>query len=188
MIWWVFVLMGGAIVLDQLSKWLAVVFLKSVDTVPLWEGVLHLTYHENPGAAFGILTEHRWVFMVISTVAIIALCIYLGRFRPKNFWVKLSLGMIVGGGIGNMIDRTFLGYVIDFIDFRLINFAIFNVADSFITVGAGVMMVYLINDLIREMKAEKAKKLAAQMSSDAEESTKESSKTEESTEDTSENG
>jgi signal peptidase II len=66
--------------------------------------------------------------------------------------------MIVGGGIGNMIDRVWLGYVVDFIDFRLINFAIFNVADSFVTVGAGIMMVYLISDMIKKTKKEQQKK------------------------------
>ena len=159
MIWWVFALMLGVVVLDQITKWLAVVYLKSIDTLPLWQDVLHLTYYENPGAAFGILTEHRWVFMIISTLAIIALSYYLIRQRPENFWVKLSLGMIVGGGVGNMIDRVILGYVIDFIDFCLIDFAIFNIADSFVTVGAGIMIVYLIVDLVRESRKEKERLL-----------------------------
>ena len=158
MIWWVFVLMAGSVVLDQVTKWLAVRYLMPMDTLPLWEDVLHLTYYENPGAAFGILTKSRWVFMVISTVAILAISYFLIRHRPENLWVRLSLGMIVGGGIGNMIDRVWLGYVVDFIDFRLINFAIFNVADSFVTVGAGIMMVYLISDMIKETKKEQQKK------------------------------
>ena len=73
--------------------------------------------------------------------------------------------MIIGGGIGNMIDRVALGYVIDFIDFTLINFAVFNVADSFITVGAFMLMGYLILDMVRDMR--KSKKEKSQSDSDA---------------------
>ena len=77
--------------------------------------------------------------------------------RTSSFGILSSLSFIVGGGIGNMIDRTALGYVVDMIDLRLINFAVFNVADSFVCVGAGLMILYLILDMIREAKEEKAK-------------------------------
>ena len=155
-----FAIILGVICLDQLTKWLAVIFLKDIPTFPLWQNVLHFTYVENRGMAFGMLKDHRWVFMVFSTVAIIGLLIYLIRFRPKNIWVQVSLSMIVGGGIGNMIDRIFLGYVIDFIDFTLIDFAVFNVADSFVCVGAGILIVYLLIDMVNEAKREKAAKIA----------------------------
>lgn len=131
------------ILLDQLTKWLAVTFLKSVDTIPLLEGILHLTYVENRGAAFGILADNRWVFIIISTIAIIGLSIFLFKFAPKNCWLKIGIIFILGGGIGNMIDRIFLGYVIDFIDFRLINFAVFNTADSFVCIGAVLLLIYI---------------------------------------------
>ena len=142
----------GSILLDQLTKWLAVAFLQGQESFPLWQDVLHFTYVENRGAAFGMLSDHRWVFMVVSTVAIVALLIYLFAFRPKNLVAQISLAMIVGGGIGNMIDRIRLGYVIDFIDFTLIDFAVFNVADSFVTVGAFLLMGYLIWDTVQETK------------------------------------
>ena len=87
---------------------------------------------------------------------IIGLLIYLIFFRPKSRFVQVTLAMIVGGGIGNMIDRIWLGYVVDFIDFTLIDFAVFNVADCFITVGAFALMGYLLLDMIREMKQQKA--------------------------------
>ncbi len=155
-----FAIILGVICMDQLTKWLAVIFLQDIPTFPLWQDVLHFTYVENRGMAFGMLKDHRWVFMVFSTVAIVALLIYLIRFRPKSMWVQVSLSMIVGGGIGNMIDRVFLGYVIDFIDFTLIDFAVFNVADSFVCVGAGILIVYLLIDMINEAKREKAEKIA----------------------------
>ncbi len=155
-------IMVGIIALDQLTKWLAVIYLEPLDSLPLWQDVLHLTYARNEGAAFGIFSNSRWVFMVFSTVAIIGLLVYLIFFRPKSRYVQITLAMIVGGGIGNMIDRILLGYVIDFIDFTLINFAIFNVADSFVTVGAFMLMGYLIADMVREQKHEKSLKIATQ--------------------------
>ena len=145
----------GAIGLDQLTKWLAVVYLQGEPSFPLWKDVLHFTFVKNEGAAFGMLSNQRWVFMVFSTIAILGLCVYLFGFRPKSRYVQITLAMIVGGGIGNMIDRFLLGYVIDFIDFTLINFAVFNVADSFVTVGAFMLMGYLVMDIIKEFKQSK---------------------------------
>ena len=150
----------GSVVLDQLTKQLAVIYLQGEASFPLWKNVLHFTYAENRGAAFGMLSDQRWIFMVVSSIAIIGLLIFLICFRPKNRWVQISLAMIVGGGIGNMIDRILLGYVIDFIDFTLIDFAIFNVADSFVTVGAFMLMGYLIWDMLCDYRAEREKKAA----------------------------
>ena len=145
----------GSVVLDQLTKWLAVIYLSGEPSFPLWEDVFHLTFVKNEGAAFGMLSDHRWVFMIFSTVAIIALAVYLFRFPPKSRFVQITLAMIIGGGIGNMIDRVLLGYVIDFLDFTLINFAVFNVADSFVTVGAFLLIGYLIRDILRDLRAPK---------------------------------
>lgn len=151
--------------LDQLTKYLTILRLKPVDTVPIIEDVIHLTYVENTGAAFGMMKDARWVFMVTSTLAIIGILGYMVyRFYIKKeklpFMEALSLSLIVGGGIGNMIDRTALGYVVDMIDFRLINFAVFNVADSFVCIGAGLMILYLIRLTVQEYRAEKAAKRA----------------------------
>ena len=90
------------------------------------------------------------------------LLIYLFRFRPESRWMHVAMAMVIGGGIGNMIDRTILGYVIDFIDFTLIDFAVFNIADSFVCVGAGIMIVCLVIDLINEIKLERAQKAEAE--------------------------
>jgi signal peptidase II len=151
------VILGG-IGLDQLSKFLAVKLLAPIESVPLWEGVLHLTYVENRGAAFGMLADHRWVFMSISSVAIIAIALYLYSGRNTSKLYTAALMMIVSGGIGNMIDRIALGYVIDFIDFALIDFAVFNIADSIVCIGAGLLILSLVLDIIKEAKAEKEKK------------------------------
>lgn len=143
------------ILLDQLTKFLSVEFLTKVDTVPIIKNVLHLTYVENRGAAFGMLKEHRWVFISLSTVTIIALILYLFLYREKTKLYGVPIAMIVSGGIGNMIDRTALGYVVDFIDFRLINFAVFNGADSFVCVGAGLLVLALVLDIIKEAREKK---------------------------------
>ena len=156
-----FILMALIVFVDQLTKYLTVFYLKPVDTIPLIQDVLHLTYVENRGAAFGMLSENRWVFMTVSIVAILLLVVYLIWKKPKDKWVCLSLSFIIGGGIGNMIDRVALGYVVDMIDFRLIHFAVFNVADSFVCVGAGILMVWLIVTGFREYKAEKAARVAS---------------------------
>ena len=146
----------GAVCLDQLTKWMAVIWLQGEPSFPLWRDVLHFTFVKNEGAAFGMLAEHRWVFMVVSSVAIVGLSVYLFRHRKDSLWIQIPLAMIIGGGIGNMIDRVMLGYVIDFIDFTLIDFAVFNVADSFVCVGAVTLMGYLIWDLAREISRSKA--------------------------------
>ena len=159
--------------LDQLTKYLTVLHLKPIDTLPIIEDVLHLTYVENTGAAFGMMKDARWVFMVTSTVAIIGILGYMIHRvyikKEKMPWMEaLSLSLIVGGGIGNMIDRTMLGYVVDMIDCRFINFAVFNVADSFVCIGAGLMILYLIILTVKEYKAEKAAKLALAEGEDTE--------------------
>ena len=151
------------VVLDQLSKMLAVKYLSDLNTLPLWKNVFHFTYVENKGAAFGMLKDHRWVFLIFSTVAIIALAAYLfrgvsymsdkredGSYPPLAPLGGIALSLIVSGGIGNMIDRLYLGYVVDFIDVRLINFAVFNVADSFVCVGAGLLALHLLLPLFQK--------------------------------------
>ncbi len=147
-----------AVFLDQLTKYLTVLCLKPIPTFPIIEDVLHLTYVENPGAAFGMMKDQRWLFMVVSCVAIVALLIYLFKKKSQYWLENLAIAFIVGGGIGNMIDRVVLGYVVDMIDFRLIDFAVFNVADSFVCVGAGLLMLYIILAGVQEYKEEKARK------------------------------
>lgn len=157
-------IMAGVIFLDQLTKWLTVINLDLGETFPLIEGVFHFTYVRNTGAAFSIFNEpnQRWIFMSISSVAIVALFIYLWINRKGNKLLCVAMSFIIGGGIGNMIDRCLLKYVIDMLDFRLINFAIFNVADSFVCVGVGLFALAVILEEVKEMKKEKDAKLAEQ--------------------------
>jgi len=145
---------------DQLTKWLAVINLKGEGSFPLWEGVFHLTYVENTGSAFGMLKDHRWVFMTLSVVLIIGLlAFFIYFYKSLSPIMRCACSMIIAGGIGNMIDRVLVGYVVDFFDFTLIDFAVFNVADSFVCVGAGLFILWFILDSVKEEKAKKQKKL-----------------------------
>lgn len=141
---------------DQLTKICAAANLKDISTLPIIENIFHFTYVENRGAAFGMLTDHRWVFMILSVVGIAAIFVYLTVTKPKSWWMRLALCFIVGGGVGNMIDRIARGYVIDFIDCRFINFYVFNVADSFVCVGCAMFIIAVIIDEVRERKLKKS--------------------------------
>ena len=141
---------------DQLTKICAAANLKDISTLPIIKNILHFTYVENRGAAFGMLADHRWVFMILSVVGIAAIFVYLTVTKPKSWWMRLALCFIVGGGVGNMIDRIARGYVIDFIDCRFINFYVFNVADSFVCVGCAMFIIAVIIDEVRERKLKKS--------------------------------
>ena len=114
-----------------------------------------------------MFSDSRWVFLVLSVVGIAAVIVYLVKFRPTQKLMWIPLAMIAGGGIGNMVDRLFYGEsfgngtVVDFLDFCLFPelwMWIFNVADAFVCVGAGMLFVYLLIDIVREYKAEKSGK------------------------------
>ncbi len=143
------------ILLDVFTKSLAVQYLKDAPSVPIIDGVLQLSYVENRGAIGGIFADNRWVFLIVSTLAIVAIPLYVAFDKAMRPLPIVCLSMILSGGIGNMIERVGQGYVVDFIDFCLINFPVFNLADSLLTVGAFFMIGVLIVDLIREMKKEK---------------------------------
>jgi signal peptidase II len=142
--WWV--AFGAALILalDQLTKWLIVARVKSIPTVPLIENVFHFTYSENRGAAFGILQEQLWLFILITLAVFVAAAVFLNRKKPENRTFLWALALVLGGAAGNFADRVFRGYVVDFLDFRLIHFAIFNLADSAVVAGAALLAFYLL--------------------------------------------
>ena len=153
------------VVADQLTKSIiAGVLPAEGDSLPVLENILHFTHVENEGAAFGMLAEHRWVFMVLSVIGLAAIAFIVLKEKPESRWVRLAAGLVLGGGIGNMIDRMGFGFaqksgaVLDFIDCRFVNFYVFNVADSCVTVGC---FLYLILIVAGEIRAAKEKKNAA---------------------------
>ena len=155
MTWLIYVIgtILGVIVLDQGTKWLIVRYLYEGQKV-LIPHVFRFTYVENRGMAFGLLSEHRWVFLILATVGIAAVFFYLAKYVNTHMG-RVSLALVVGGGIGNMIDRLSLGYVIDFLDFCAFPnlwMWVFNVADAAVCVGAALFLLDLILTLIREKK------------------------------------
>ncbi len=128
------------IALDRLSKNWAVKALATGD-VTVIDKVLYFHYTENTGVAFSMFSDNRWVLVgVTSVMLIVALAFFLSG-KIKNKVELFALSLIIAGGVGNLIDRLSLGYVIDFIDVRIINFAIFNVADMCITIGAFLVCI-----------------------------------------------
>ena len=160
------------VILDQISK--IIILLQDWPLgydVPVIDGLLSFTFHLNRGAGFGMLSDHRWVFMVVSTIAIIGFGLYIFLGHSDNKLMGISMAMVTSGGIGNMIDRTFLGEVTDFIRLPFLyypsisggelvwrQFPIFNIADCFVTVGAGMLIASLIIALVAEIKKSKREK------------------------------
>lgn len=146
---------AGVIALDQVSKILVLKLLyeKQVEVIP---GVLNFTYVENRGMAFGLLSDHRWVFMLLSVLGIGLVGYYLFRY-VKSTRGRISLALIVGGGIGNMIDRVHLGFVVDFIDVCLFDFWVwvFNIADAAVCVGAALFVLELILEIGKDSRKKK---------------------------------
>ena len=151
---------------DQLFKYWASQTLKSNGPVVLIDGVLEFSYVENRGAAFGILQNKQWIFFIITAIVIVAIVYlviriykklraYLDKsieedaiFKPKSFKNAILLSFILtilcGGAIGNLIDRVFNGYVVDYIYFKIINFPVFNFADICVDVAAALLIIFFI--------------------------------------------
>ncbi len=142
-----------SVVLDQLTKWLVESNIELHDTVDFIPYVMSLYHTRNEGAAFSMLADSKWVFMTLSSVSILLIIRILYTERKRHVLLEASLAMILGGGIGNMIDRVRYGYVVDFFKTEFVDFAIFNVADCFVTLGAIGLGVYLV---FFEQKVEKA--------------------------------
>ncbi|WP_276905665.1 signal peptidase II [Peptoniphilus duerdenii] len=135
------------VMMDQLSKFFVVSFLKGQSPYILIDGFLSFYYIENRGAAFGILQNSQLLFSIITIVVLLGLMIYLIKnYKSSSLATKISLTLIIAGAIGNFIDRLRLKYVIDFISFRMFghDFAVFNLADSFIVIGTIIVMILVI--------------------------------------------
>lgn len=132
---------------DQWTKYLAIAYLKDQPAIVLIRGVLELQYLENYGAAFGILQNQRWLFVVLCCAFLAAAVYFYGKLPLKReYWLfRLMTILLAAGAVGNLIDRVARGYVVDFIYFSLIDFPIFNFADCCVVTG-GILM--LLNVLV----------------------------------------
>lgn len=147
--------------LDRLTKWLVVENMELKETINIIKfgdtEVLNIYYCLNNGAAFSKLQGHR-IFLIVFTALVIAgLLVLMFSGKLKRHRQIAALGLVIGGGVGNLIDRIFNeGLVVDFIDFRIINFPVFNVADICAVCGAGLMILTILIDEIRAYKKKKS--------------------------------
>lgn len=131
---------------DQLFKNLAIKHLLELpgNTLPLIDDFLHLTYVENRGAAFSLLSGSGTFLIVISAIVVVVMLFVLLSKKVTSKLLCCTLGLIIAGGLGNLIDRIFRGFVVDYIDLRVINFAVFNFADCCVVIGTIILMAYII--------------------------------------------
>jgi signal peptidase II len=134
-----------AVGLDQLTKWLVMTRMTEFQEIPIIEGFFSLQFVYNPGAAFGILANQRWFFVIVGVIAVGLMFYYLREPASRHWMSALALGLLMGGTIGNLIDRIRTGEVVDFFLFywKDYYFPNFNVADTCITVGVGFLLLHL---------------------------------------------
>ncbi|MBQ2881748.1 MAG: signal peptidase II [Clostridia bacterium] len=132
------------ITVDQIVKAWAYNELRPVGSIPLIEGVFHFTYRENTGAAFSFLEGNNVFFIILTSCVILLLLFLIISGRITNRFAEYCVLFIAMGGIGNLIDRFNYEFVVDMFDFTLINFAVFNVADIFVTCGSILFIIIFL--------------------------------------------
>ncbi|WP_304508667.1 signal peptidase II [Anaerotignum sp.] len=141
---------------DQATKYLALVNLKPISSMTLVDGFLNLTFVENRGVAFGMFSGQRWFILLLTAVITVVLLYFYGKLpKTKEYkFVRMAMVLVFAGAIGNMIDRVFRGYVVDFFEFDFVRFPVFNVADIFVVVGVFIL-AFLILFVIKEPEEKK---------------------------------
>lgn len=139
------------LLLIALDQWVKAYVLQQI---PLGEvrswipNLVSLTYLQNRGAAFSMLQDQQWFFAIITLVVMAGAIWYLHKHMEDSFWMVLGLTLIIAGGLGNFIDRVSQGFVVDMFHLDFINFAIFNVADSYLTVGVIILLIAMLKEEI----------------------------------------
>ncbi len=142
------------VLLDQLIKQWAVDNLMQ-EGITLISGVLSLIYHENYGAAFGIMQGMQTFLIVVTGIVLALILVWMFSGRLNSKFMTWSLALVVAGGVGNLIDRVQNGYVVDYIYFEIINFPVFNLADCCVVIGTGLILIYVMME--ERILAKKAK-------------------------------
>src|SRR5690625_641874 len=132
--------------IDQLTKWLVVKYMELAEQIPIIEGFFYLTSHRNKGAAWGILQNQMLFFYIVTVIVVIGVIYYLHKHARGDKVLSIALCLILGGAIGNFIDRLFRKEVVDFLDFHIFgyDFPVFNVADSSLVIGVGLVFIVTI--------------------------------------------
>ncbi|MCL1788964.1 MAG: signal peptidase II [Oscillospiraceae bacterium] len=142
--------------IDQLTKYWVVRVIPYKDSVIVIKGVFDFTHWHNDGAAFGILSGQQTLLILVTGVFLVGGLVLLLTGKIRSKWLLFSVTLIIAGGIGNLVDRISRQYVIDFIELKFINFAIFNFADMCAVIGSVLLFFVVVSDEIREYKAKKA--------------------------------
>ncbi len=132
------------VILDQLTKFIVKKNFELNESIPLIKNILHLTYITNTGSAFGLFKGFNIFLILFSVVVIIVIFYYLKQKKLNQKLLQFSIGLLLGGTIGNLIDRIFYGFVVDFIDFRI--WPVFNIADSAVTISIILLIILLWNN------------------------------------------
>jgi signal peptidase II len=141
-----FLFISLIVALDQITKFLVKLKLRPLGNVDLINGYFSLTYVENRGAAFGIFHDKKWMLVGVTAIVIIFMLFYLGKHRNASKWIKISFVLIIAGAIGNLIDRVYLSYVVDFIHFyvKSHDLPVFNFADMSVVSGTILLAINLL--------------------------------------------
>lgn len=138
-----YMIIAAIVILDQIVKKAVTVYMELNESLPVITDVFHITYIHNTGAAFSLMEGFRFLLIALPLLVILAALIYLFKKRKEaRPALLLSLSFIAGGGLGNVIDRIALGYVVDYFDFRV--FPIFNIADIFVCAGCALLVIYML--------------------------------------------
>ncbi len=135
---------AALIAVDQLSKWLTVLYVKPVGSIPFWDGVLRFTYAENTGMAFSLFEGRQLLLVGVTALVLVFLGVFLWRHRKLHKLARTAVLLVLGGAVGNLIDRVRLSYVVDMLQVEFFNFPIFNLADCFVVVGTGLFVIYAL--------------------------------------------
>jgi signal peptidase II len=133
----------AVILIDQVTKWMIVKEMYYGQSITVIENFLYITSHRNRGAAWGILQGQMWFFYLITVVVVVGLIIYIQKLKKQDKWFGIALALMLGGAIGNFIDRVVRKEVVDFVNTYIFtyDFPIFNVADSALVVGVIIMFI-----------------------------------------------
>ncbi|WLR43606.1 signal peptidase II [Bacillus carboniphilus] len=144
----VFLIVLFIIALDQITKWIVDTNMYLGQRITIIDQFLYITSHRNTGAAWGILSGQMWFFYIITVIVVIGLIYYIRKTPKQKFLMRLALAFMLGGAIGNFIDRVVRKEVVDFIDTYIFsyNFPIFNIADSALCIGVGLLLIQMILD------------------------------------------
>lgn len=146
------------VIIDQIIKYFVSAYLQPVGSVSVIDNIFSLTYVENKGVAFGMFSDMRWIFVALTSILLVIIIFYMFKKRPKGKFFYVCAALIIGGGIGNLIDRIFYGYVIDYLSLSFFP-PVCNFADYCITAGTIMLVIYLLffSDILDSSKKAKVK-------------------------------